>query len=188
MPDDGCSDEALLRKHQQGLNEKIFDAAILNDIDAMIDKRLNAEILDEVGPEARKYLQVEDHGNEDVKFSQKYCRHVLRGKDCPFGMQCRFRHFAANPSGQRCGTDEVERKGSAEREVLTCRLCHCLLQEPVTLRCGHSFDRNCLLAQKQPLRCPIDGSIVEGPLPEVDFVIRAYIGLRFRCPTAVHDS
>ncbi|XP_045062398.1 LON peptidase N-terminal domain and RING finger protein 2-like [Coregonus clupeaformis] len=45
------------------------------------------------------------------------------------------------------GNDRVEADGAFEEEPLdlfSCRLCRCLLSEPTTLECGHTFCKHCL--------------------------------------------
>merc|ERR1712113_715950 len=55
--------------------------------------------------------------------------------------------------------------------------CQSLFRTPVTLSCGHTFDRDCL--QKMLRRvCPIDQQPFTTPLPEVDFTLRSYIDSR----------
>uniref|UniRef100_A0A3Q3MIF4 RING-type domain-containing protein n=1 Tax=Labrus bergylta TaxID=56723 RepID=A0A3Q3MIF4_9LABR len=53
-----------------------------------------------------------------------------------------------NNSSSSSGDDDIETDGDgAEDEVLdlfSCRLCRCLLHEPTTVDCGHTFCKSCL--------------------------------------------
>mmetsp|Transcript_69659 Transcript_69659/g.167188 ORF Transcript_69659/g.167188 Transcript_69659/m.167188 type:complete len:307 (+) Transcript_69659:168-1088(+) len=163
---------------QQEMDDVIFLGPILSAIEAAIESRLDAEVADEVGPMALKQVSHADPGTAESK-SVRYCRFVLRGADCPYGQACRFQHFVAHRSGRRGEVAAAKSEVDAEREALSCGLCSNLLKEPVTLPCGHTFDRRCLLRLPYPSYCPVDGKKIPATLPEVDFTVRAYIDLRF---------
>lgn len=166
------ADDAPRRKKIQEVDKDIdafLDSVMLDDIDAAVDARLDAEIADEAsGPILPPRAQL-----TGAKDSVKYCRFVLRGEKCPFGAKCHYKHFAANPSGAA-----QAQEADLERVALTCALCQQILRSPVTLACGHTFDRECLQKISRQPRCPIDQQAFTTPLPEVDFTLRAYIDSR----------
>merc|ERR1711953_1314013 len=68
--------------------------------------------------------------------------------------------------------------------VLSCPICCKTFRLPVTLACGHTFDKDCLeqLVARAPRtkpRCPVDDQVFALPLPEIDFTLRAYLSARF---------
>lgn len=173
--------EDVRRKIQEVDKEvdAFLDSVMLADIDAAVDARLDAEILDEASGPIVPSSKAELSGARD---SVKYCRFVLRGEKCPFGAKCHYRHFAANPSGAA-----QAQEADLERVALTCALCQQLLRSPVTLACGHTFDRECLQKISRQPRCPIDQQAFALPLPEVDFTLRAYIDSRFPASKPADD-
>eukprot|EP00747_Dinoflagellata_sp_TGD_P197966 gnl/TRDRNA2_/TRDRNA2_69997_c0_seq1.p1 gnl/TRDRNA2_/TRDRNA2_69997_c0~~gnl/TRDRNA2_/TRDRNA2_69997_c0_seq1.p1 ORF type:complete len:175 (-),score=25.25 gnl/TRDRNA2_/TRDRNA2_69997_c0_seq1:46-570(-) len=84
------------------------------------------------------------------------------------------------------------------QDELTCPICHEHFCFPVTLSCGHTFDRACLEAflrsgqkpaggwdetdgspSKGMFHCPMDRKPVALPLPEVNVTLRALAKRRF---------
>lgn len=64
-------------------------------------------------------------------------------------------------------------KKADEPESCVCAICQDVFVEPVTLPCGHSFDRRCLLSHLE-LRsdCPLCRKPVSLPLPEINYSLR----------------
>jgi len=179
------SDSTQLVAQQAGMAQKTLEvdreiaeflqAEVFREISAAVDTRLDEEIEDELG-DARVLVAAGDCRNSRGGGCHgRYCRYVLRGEQCPFGLACRFLHFHACPDGAAPPDDNA-----VEREALCCGICGNLLATPVTLTCGHTFDRECLLRLGRSPRCPVDGQLIVSPLPEVDFTLRSYIDARFR--------
>lgn len=149
--------------------DAIVDVALLSELDQAVDDHLDKELEDESGDAALAEANL-------AKSTLPYCRSILRGESCPFGEKCKFQHFAANPKGLAPPSTDL-----LEREALTCTLCQTLFRTPVTLPCGHTFDRDCLQRLSTQL-CPLDQLPFSLPLPEVDFTLRSYIDCRFQQP------
>lgn len=114
---------------------KLLNGAVVEEIGKAVNAGLEAELQEEL----HDALQAKARAVPRPCTQERYCRHVLRGDPCPFGAACRFRHFVLRPDGS------VEPSAAdMEREALTCGLCGNLLEAPVTLACGHSFDQACL--------------------------------------------
>lgn len=64
-------------------------------------------------------------------------------------------------------------KRAEEPEACICAVCQDVFVEPVTLKCGHSFDRRCLVGHLELRRdCPLCRAPVALPLPELNFALR----------------
>lgn len=159
----------------------LFDSRLQSRIDGVVDSHLEEELQEELSLQTANLNEEERSAGcpcsavvlASGQRGAKYCQYVLRGDTCPKGKGCRYRHFAGNAEGVAPpGADDKE------NEALSCWICGNLFENPVTLPCGHTYDRHCLEVQ-ETLRCPRDGTPYTLPLPEVDFVLRAYIMARF---------
>mmetsp|Transcript_65489 Transcript_65489/g.102253 ORF Transcript_65489/g.102253 Transcript_65489/m.102253 type:complete len:93 (-) Transcript_65489:20-298(-) len=80
------------------------------------------------------------------------------------------------------------------REEFNCAICQELLAYPVTLSCGHTFDRDCLErlvtagsgvnqiesnSAASKATCPFDRKPIKLPLPEIDVALQRFVRIRF---------
>lgn len=80
-------------------------------------------------------------------FAASLCR--LRPEELPFLVETIARTLREKElggvSGRGSGSHEEDVDGAGEPlDLFSCRLCRCLLYEPTTVECGHTFCRRCL--------------------------------------------
>ena len=110
-----------------------------------------------------------------------YCRANLRGEFCS-GHLCGLKHL--NPEsvdeskrlvsvlGKGLG-DAPTRGVGKEEDAYVCAICQDVFVDPVTLTCGHSFDRHCLKEHLESKKgCPLCRAPVFLPLPKTCFALR----------------
>ncbi|XP_014029315.2 LON peptidase N-terminal domain and RING finger protein 2 [Salmo salar] len=78
------------------------------------------------------------------------------------------------------GNDGVEADGTFEEEPLdlfSCRLCRCLLSEPTTLECGHTFCKHCLEDEtvKDCIQCKHKLNKKDGQIMSVGFRVNVIL-------------
>lgn len=78
------------------------------------------------------------------------------------------------------GNDGVEADGTFEEEPLdlfSCRLCRCLLSEPTTLECGHTFCKHCLEHEtvKDCIQCKHKLNKKDGQIMSVGFRVNVIL-------------
>lgn len=102
-----------------------------------------------------------------------YCVDSLRGRPCGAACKCGLRVVAKEIADltERCL--DKQPKTAEEPESCVCSICQDVFVEPVSLPCGHSFDRRCLLRHLD-LRsdCPLCRKAVPVPLPEINYAFR----------------
>jgi hypothetical protein len=116
---------------------------------------------------------------------QKYCIRSLRGEPCN-GLVCGgLKHVDFGTVGSpdvvagwmrkatECQVASSRAVSGKEEQALTCPICQDVFVDPVTLTCGHSFDRHCLEAHLATRdECPLCRTAVARPLPSASFVLR----------------
>lgn len=160
-------------------------AGITQVLDAELDEDIKAEMDATWGEQSNLCVECSEDPRTEPGPEVPYCQFVLQNQRCPKGRTCTFRHLASNPSGVP-GPSSFSTHGTCAEDALCCAVCQEHFVDPVTLTCGHSFDRHCLehlIHSAQQLRsfgatqvgCPMCRKPMVTPLPEVNIALREIV-------------
>jgi len=161
-------------------------AGIMEVVDAALDDDIKAETEAAWGKQDMQCGECcEEPRKEPDPSDVAYCPFVLQNERCPKGRTCPFRHLVFSSSGAPTAGSFQKDSESAD-EALCCAVCQEHFVDPVTLTCGHSFDRHCLehliySAQRQrtfgtaQVGCPMCRKPMMTPLPEVNIALREIV-------------
>lgn len=86
---------------------------------------------------------------EELSLLVESIARTLREKE--LGLPAQSGSYSAEDGGEN-GRDEEEDDGGEDAlDLFSCRLCRCLLYEPTTVECGHTFCKRCV--EDDPERC-----------------------------------
>lgn len=166
--------------------EEEIVAGITEVLDAGLDEDIQAETQAAWGGQDMQCVECSEDLREEADVA--YCPYVLQNERCPKAQKCPFRHLVFSSSGAP-SKSSFSRDSNAE-EALCCAVCQEHFVDPVTLTCGHSFDRHCLehlIHSAHRARsfgaaavgCPMCRKPMVTPLPEVNIALREIVKARY---------